>query len=81
MLILTVSACQRDLPVTVKDDSLPEYDPTPFEYDLPAYAPRLPRAPADNPTTYEGVSLGRMLFYDKKLSGDNTQSCASCHNQ
>ncbi len=81
VLLLAAAACQSDLPVADGDDSLPEYDPTPFKYDLPAYAPRLPRAPADNPTTVEGVSLGRFLFYDKRLSGDNTQSCASCHNQ
>jgi cytochrome c peroxidase len=35
--------------------------------------------PADNPMTVEGVELGRFLFYEKRLSGDNTQSCASCH--
>jgi cytochrome c peroxidase len=29
----------------------------------------------------QGVELGRMLFYEKKLSGDNTMSCASCHKQ
>ncbi len=37
--------------------------------------------PEDNPITVEGVELGRMLFYDKRLSGDNTMSCASCHLQ
>lgn len=37
--------------------------------------------PVDNPTTEEGVQLGRMLFYEKMLSGDNTMSCASCHQQ
>lgn len=31
--------------------------------------------------TVEGVELGRFLFYEKKLSGDNTMSCASCHFQ
>ena len=37
--------------------------------------------PEDNPMSVEGVELGRMLFYDKRLSGDNTMSCASCHLQ
>jgi cytochrome c peroxidase len=37
--------------------------------------------PADNPTTVQGVALGRRLFYDPILSGDSTQSCASCHAQ
>lgn len=35
----------------------------------------------DNPLTLEGVELGRRLFYEKKLSKDNTMSCASCHAQ
>ena len=37
--------------------------------------------PSDNPLTLEGVALGRELFYEKQLSGDNSLSCASCHLQ
>ncbi len=37
--------------------------------------------PADNPLTNEGVELGRRLFYDTRLSGNNTVSCATCHIQ
>lgn len=37
--------------------------------------------PANNPITNEGVLLGRVLFYEKKLSANGTISCASCHNQ
>jgi cytochrome c peroxidase len=37
--------------------------------------------PADNPLTEEGVALGRRLFYDSILSGNNTMSCGSCHKQ
>jgi cytochrome c peroxidase len=33
----------------------------------------------DNPMTVEGVELGRKLFWEVKLSGDNTMSCGSCH--
>jgi cytochrome c peroxidase len=36
--------------------------------------------PADNPMTAEKVELGRMLYFDKRLSADGTISCASCHN-
>jgi cytochrome c peroxidase len=36
-------------------------------------------APKDNPTTPEKVALGRQLFFDPRLSGDNTMSCATCH--
>lgn len=37
--------------------------------------------PADNPITNDGATLGRVLFYDKQLSKNNTISCASCHKQ
>jgi cytochrome c peroxidase len=36
--------------------------------------------PADNPPTAETIALGRRLFYDPRLSKDNTIACASCHN-
>ncbi len=36
--------------------------------------------PADNPVTAETVALGRALYYDKRLSVDNTIACASCHD-
>lgn len=35
--------------------------------------------PADNPLTIQKVELGRTLFFDKRLSADNTIACASCH--
>lgn len=37
--------------------------------------------PLNNVLTDKGATLGRVLFYDKKLSIDNTISCASCHQQ
>ncbi len=36
-------------------------------------------APAGNPLTPEKIALGRKLFFDQRLSRDNTVSCASCH--
>ncbi len=35
--------------------------------------------PEDNPLSREKVELGRQLFFDKRLSKDNTIACASCH--
>jgi cytochrome c peroxidase len=37
--------------------------------------------PPDNPLTDDGATLGRVLFYDTRLSANNTTSCASCHLQ
>lgn len=36
--------------------------------------------PEENPITDAGATLGRVLFYDKKLSANGTVSCASCHS-
>src|SRR5262245_53829654 len=41
----------------------------------------LDNTPADNITTDAGATLGRVLFYDKRLSHDNSTACASCHQQ
>lgn len=37
--------------------------------------------PPDNPLTEEAFALGRRLFYDPLLSGDNRVACANCHIQ
>ena len=39
----------------------------------------IPAVPADNPMTWEKVELGRQLFFDPRLSGDGSVSCATCH--
>ena len=43
---------------------------------LPSAAP----APPDNPTTPAKIELGKMLFFDPRLSSTGTVSCFSCHN-
>ena len=43
---------------------------------LPAKVP----VPADNPMTPAKIELGKMLFFDPRLSMDGTISCNSCHN-
>ena len=55
---------------------------TPYEFKIPEGFPdNSSLMPAGNPMTVEGVALGRKLFFEKKLSGDESMSCASCHNQ
>jgi cytochrome c peroxidase len=49
-----------------------------YEWDLPPGFPA-PRVPEDNPMTEAKVELGRRLFYDVRLSGNETQSCGTCH--
>ncbi|MBI1184189.1 c-type cytochrome [bacterium] len=58
---------------------------TPWEFGLrPQFADidtSFDSTPKDNPTTVEGADLGRYLFYDVRLSANNTVACASCHKQ
>ncbi|MGM0557000.1 MAG: MbnH family di-heme enzyme [Myxococcota bacterium] len=51
-----------------------------WDWDLPEGVPA-PKIPDDNPMNEAKVELGRHLFYDQRLSGNQTQSCASCHKQ
>ena len=41
--------------------------------------PDKPPSPQANKSTAARIELGKMLFFDKRLSGDKTISCASCH--
>ncbi len=51
-----------------------------FAWTLPPGLP-VPKVPADNPMSEAKVRLGRRLFYDTRLSGNGTFSCATCHQQ
>ena len=51
-----------------------------YVWDLPSWVPR-PVVPADNPMSAAKVELGQHLFYDKRLSSDQSMSCATCHQQ
>ena len=52
----------------------------PIHFKQPA-AQRFDNTPADNPVTDDGATLGRVLFYDTRLSANDTISCGSCHVQ
>lgn len=53
-------------------------DETPYDFSYGSTM-SAPNIPGDNKLTIEKVRLGRMLFYEKALSGDGTMNCASCH--
>jgi cytochrome c peroxidase len=53
----------------------------PYELKYPANFGGRFEIPADNPLTEEGVELGRMLFYETRLSVNKKISCESCHQQ
>ena len=64
----------------VADSAAPISDAEPIT-NFPPLAPLPPvPVPADNPLTPEKVALGKLLFFDARLSGDAGTSCASCHD-
>ncbi|WP_299886227.1 cytochrome c peroxidase [uncultured Lacinutrix sp.] len=97
LILITLAACSSDettsnqgtelgeTPVNTLDfsdilninfNSLLNYS----EQYIPVYITK-DNLPANNLITNEGATLGRVLFYDKNLSVNNTISCASCHKQ
>jgi cytochrome c peroxidase len=94
-IVFLLSACKKS--ITEENNSVVITDAlaaltipaTAYNYSaqpLPAYlnAPNIlaqVNTPADNAITDWGATLGRVLFYDKILSINNTVSCASCHKQ
>ena len=76
IIIVVLISCQRDIPY-IKPF---EYNPIPVVFEKPVNFP-YPNLPEDNPLTEEGIKLGKKLFYDPILSGNNTMSCADCHFQ
>lgn len=52
-----------------------------FYFELPlGLDPDYMQIPEDNPITPEKAELGKLLYFDKRLSKDNTVSCATCHD-
>jgi cytochrome c peroxidase len=54
-------------------------EPAAFELVIPVGLPEL-EIPAENPMTTEKVELGKLLYFDKRLSKDGTIACATCHD-
>lgn len=74
--LLLLMACQKD---QVASSSTPALPDIPYKYDDP-----LPNGLGmvnwmEDPKFSEKATLGRVLFYDSKLSYNHTVSCGSCH--
>lgn len=95
-ILLSLAACQKDEPTVIIPpddntvignylnldlDAFPDYTMIdwPVHYDNNVL--NNDNAPSINLVTNAGATLGRVLFYDKKLSLNNTVACASCHVQ
>lgn len=74
-LLLLLISCKKDKMGDLVDTP---YSPTTATFNIPPNFPILEQ-PEDNIMTKEGIDLGRHLFYDTRLSANDSQSCASCH--
>lgn len=87
VLALVVGAAALSVPRAAAKSTL-NLPATPYRYasvELPAHFSEAGRnhdnTPPENPLTDDGATLGRVLFYDTRLSAGSTTSCASCHVQ
>lgn len=97
ILVFSITSCSNDegyVAINESELNLPEvaFDyvnlnlPSHFTANIPGQAlptsiNGLDNTPMDNILTNSGATLGRVLFYDKKLSANGTIACASCHKQ
>lgn len=88
MLVFACCEEEPDPPPEMGDLEDIPFAPIAIEIEYPLYSQMIGNKeviipqmdiPEDNPLTEDGIELGRHLFYDKILSADKTQSCASCH--
>lgn len=79
-LVIFTTACQKE---SINEGvNQPPPPPLAFQLNIPPLFSQYissPFIPADNQLTVQGVELGKRLFFERLLSGDGTQSCASCH--
>lgn len=79
LLIFIFFSCQDDIDVGKEIIYLPKNETLNLSY--PSYFPKLNDDFSAFPLTKNGVELGQKLFYDGRLSADNTISCSFCHIQ
>jgi cytochrome c peroxidase len=77
-VVVVPPACGPSQPA---DDGTPEEggEAAAFDLAIPVGLPEL-KIPEDNPMTEEKIELGKLLYFDKRLSLDGTIACATCHD-
>lgn len=85
-LLLAVLGCAPDDMPAAQGGPAPTLPATPLAYAVPlpahaqaSLAPGVDNTPAANPLTDAGATLGRVLFYDRRLSLNGSTACATCH--
>lgn len=88
--ILIFQSCKKELKADF-NDTVPNLELTNSDFSIPSNIVLSSEVttsfnyntlvPNDNKITNDGAALGRVLFYDKKMSLNNKVSCGSCHIQ
>ena len=90
LCVFGLIACKKDVETpqgsTAKTPTLPAVAYNYANPNLPMHFSEpqisgIDNTPSSNPTTDDGATLGRVLFYETQLSKNSTVSCASCHVQ
>ncbi|HQE12975.1 MAG TPA: cytochrome c peroxidase [Flavipsychrobacter sp.] len=68
--VLSIESCKTDPNLNPED---------PYSFQIPNGWPKARYNFENNPVSQVGFELGKKLFFDKRLSRDNTISCGSCH--
>lgn len=76
LIIFCFFSCKKETNV----ENIPIYNPE-IPLEIPQGFPALNSSVKRNAPSKYGVELGEKLFHEKKFSGNNTISCASCHKQ
>lgn len=80
LLILIISACAESSEQGTQDTLNASQEANGWYGELPVGFPK-PFVPLEYKMSPEKIELGRHLFYDSRLSVNQSQSCASCHEQ
>lgn len=84
LVMIVQFSCKKDDDSPTTSPKVPgTYDPTHYTVEMPKHFPNFV-TPKDNPTTVEGIALGRRIYYDDMLSVGGPlegRACASCHVQ
>lgn len=73
-ILLTFSSCSDEIIEPLQKDEA-------YTLETPSGFPKMTFDVTGNPVTVNGVALGKKLFYEGKLSRNNTISCGFCHIQ
>ena len=80
-----ITGCVKSIDSTPLELSELELPDVPYNYaniEIPSHVNSdSDNTPSENQLTDHGATLGRVLFYEKALSKNNTIACASCHEQ